>query len=395
VGARARAALGMAPLDPGPQVVVRHRVAFIDYFPTHYRRRLYERLAERMEVDFYFYSDERERWWNPKLALADQGDFRRIELRRTRVAGEMVMPGLVPRLTPRRYDAVIKSLNGRLMLPLTYATSRLRGLPFVLWTGMWYHPQTRFHRLSLPLTEAIYRGAAAIVPYGDHVRDFVLQTPGVAPEKVFVAGQAVEPERFSAVADGPGGEPRALFVGQFKSYKGIDELLSAWSELPSAAARLRMVGNGPLEAQVRTAAAADPRIELAGHVGQDRLPAELAAARCLVLPSVTTPVDREPWGLVVNEAMHAGRPVVVTDAVGAAAGGLVRDGRNGLVVPEKDPAALRAALTRLLDDRELAARLGAQARADAAEFTHDRMAAAFEAAVGHAVRLSAGRAAAS
>ena len=124
------------------------RVAFIDYFPTHYRRRLYERLAVRMDVDFYFYADERERYWNRKIPLVRDGDFRRIDLRRYRVAGQAVMPGLLPRLHRGRYDAVIKSLNGRVMLPLTCGVSRIRDLPFVLWTGMWYHPQSRFHRVS-------------------------------------------------------------------------------------------------------------------------------------------------------------------------------------------------------------------------------------------------------
>ena len=63
-----------------------------------------------------------------------------------------------------------------------------------------------------------------------------------------------------------------------------------------------------------------------------------------MLPSITTALDKEPWGLVVNEAMHAGLPVVATDAVGAAAGGLVRDGENGFVVPERDADALAAAV---------------------------------------------------
>jgi glycosyltransferase involved in cell wall biosynthesis len=364
---------------------VRYRVAFIDYLPAHYRQRLYERLAERMEVDFYFYSDERERFWNRKLPLAASGDFRRVELRRLRVADQMVMPGVLPRLNPRRYDAVIKSLNGRLMLPLTWAASRARGLPFVLWTGMWYHPQSRFHRLSRPLTEAIYRQAGAIVAYGEHVRRFVLQTPGVAPTKVFVAGQAVEPETFSAVPPANGDSSCVLFVGQLKEYKGIAELLAAWAGLDEPRATLRVVGNGPLEPDVRAAAARDGRVQLAGYVPQAQLPAELADARCLVLPSITTAVDREPWGLVVNEAMHAGRPVVVSDAVGAAAGGLVRQGENGLIVPEKQPLALREALETLLGDRERTRRMGEQARRDAARFTHDRMAAAFEQAVAHAV----------
>ena len=104
-----------------------------------------------------------------------------------------------------------------------------------------------------------------------------------------------------------------------------------------------------------------------------------------MLPSVTTAETNEPWGLVVNEAMHAGLPVIATDAVGAAAGGLVHDGQNGYVVPERNPERLGDAMRRLLGDPESAARMGRQARVDAAEFNYDRMADAFQSAVEYAV----------
>lgn len=373
---------------------MRRRIAFIDYFPTHYRRRLYERLAEKAEVDFYFFADERERYWNKKIPLAAEGDYRRVELRRWRIFEQAIMPGVASRLTPRRYDAVIKSLNGKLMLPLTYEVARARGLPFVLWTGMWYHPQTAIHRLSLPLTERIYRGAGAIVVYGEHVRRFVLETPGVAPEKMFVAGQAVEPERFSSIEPSQNGHAAVLFIGQFKEMKGISDLIEAWSGVASPTARLRLVGNGPLEGYVRAAAARDRRIEVVGYVPQEDLPRELGRSRCLVLPSVTTPLDKEPWGLVVNEAMHAGLPVVTTDAVGAAAGGLVEDGRNGFVVPEQRPAELARALSRMVGDSVLAREFGDRAREDVRRFSHDRMADAFLAAADHAIESRASAAAA-
>ena len=153
-----------------------------------------------MEVDFYFFADERERYWNRKIPLVEAGEFRRVELRRYRIAGEAVMPGIVLELSPRRYDAVVKSLNGKLMLPAVYLASRARDVPFVLWTGMWHHPRTSFHRLTRPATEHVYRSAEAIVTYGEHVKRFVADTSGVDPSKVYVAGQAVEAERFTAVA---------------------------------------------------------------------------------------------------------------------------------------------------------------------------------------------------
>jgi glycosyltransferase involved in cell wall biosynthesis len=370
---------------------VRRRVAFIDYFATHYRRRLYEELADRMEVDFYFFADERERYWNRRIPLVAAGDFRRIELRRYRVAGEPVMPGLARELSGRRYDAVVKSLNGRLMLPLVYFTSKTRAVPFVLWTGMWYHPQTAFHRASRPLTERLYRTADAIVAYGDHVKRFVVDSGGIDPRKVYVAGQAVEPERFRSIRSSPEGSTDVLFVGQFEDRKGVLPLLDAFAAVSDVSAKLRLVGNGSLEAEVSRRAARDRRVELVGYVPQSALPAELARARCLVLPSVTTKLDREPWGLVVNEAMHAGVPVVATDAVGAAAGGLVRDGRNGFVVPERDVSALTSAMRRLIEDPALARRMGDRGRVDVERFSHRAMADAFEAAVEHAVTAPARR----
>jgi glycosyltransferase involved in cell wall biosynthesis len=371
---------------------VGRRIAFIDYFATHYRRRLYEELARRMDVDFYFFADERERYWNRKIPLVESGAFRRIELRRYRIAGQAVMPGLAFRLDPRRYDAVVKSLNGKLMLPMVYGTSRVRRLPFVLWTGMWHHPTTAVHRVTRPLTEHVYRGAGAIVAYGEHVRRFLLETRGVEPRKVFVAGQAVEPERFTPIQPDRDGSPEVLFVGQFEERKGVADLLDAFAAVDDPTARLRLVGNGSLEEVIAARAGRDPRLDVVGYLPQDQLPDALRRARCLVLPSITTALDREPWGLVVNEAMHAGIPVIATDAVGAAAGGLVEHEINGLIVPERDPRALADAIRRVTADPAFARRLGDRARQDVERFSHRAMANAFVAAVEHAVATrSSGR----
>jgi glycosyltransferase involved in cell wall biosynthesis len=362
---------------------MRRRIAFIDYFPPHYRRGLYEELARRTEADFYFFSDERERWHNSAISAEREGDYRVVELRKVRIAGQAFTPGLALKLSPHRYDAVIKSLNGKLMLPLTFGTAKARRVPFVLWTGMWMHPDTAAHRHTQRLTEGVYRAADAIVVYGEHVKCFLGDVPGVDTAKVFVAGQAVNPGRFEQVK--PRGGPEALFVGQFKAYKGVLTLLDAWRSLSGVAGTLRLVGNGPLEDELRDRAAGADDVEVVGHVAQDDLPAQLARARFLVLPSETTATDREPWGLVVNEAMHAGLPVIATDAVGAAAGGLVRHGRNGLIVPEGRPRELAAAMRRLLEDPDEAATMGAQAREDVRGYTYARMTDAFEGAVDYAI----------
>ena len=91
----------------------------------------------------------------------------------------------------------------------------------------------------------------------------------------------------------------------------------------------------------------------------------------VVMPSIPTRDFREPWGLVANEAMSQGVPVIATDAVGAAAGGLVDHDRTGLVVPAGDSRALAQAMKRLHDDPSLRARLGAAARVAVASYTQD------------------------
>jgi glycosyltransferase involved in cell wall biosynthesis len=360
------------------------RVAFITNLAPHYRRPLYERLARRHEVDYFFASMEGEWYFNSNLKH-QHGDFNTPPVRSYRILGHPLMPGLVRVLKRDRYDVVVKCLNGRLMVPFTVLVSRMRGLPVVIWTGNWVHPDTTFHRLTRFMTEAVYRNADALLAYGDHVRAFLAEVPGVDPGKIFVPGQATDPTRFEAVSPVPTEVPEFVYVGQFEERKGVDVLLDAFQLLPQGIARLVLVGSGSQEAELRERASRIPGVEMAGYVPQEDLPERLARSRALVLPSVRTRSGKEPWGFVVNEAMHAGVPTVVTETVGAAAGGLVVDGRNGRVVPERDARALAEALRGLADDSERAAAMGVAARTDVERFNYDTMVDRFEAAMQHAV----------
>ncbi len=277
-----------------------------------------------------------------------------------------------------RYRAVIAGLDGRIALPGAYAAARARGVPFVLWATIWAHPRTAAHALSFLPTRHLYREADAVATYGPHVSRYVEHYRGTSAG-VVVAPQAVDVDHFGAPvsdaarsaarkrAGGPGTELLVLYVGRLVHEKGIATLLEGWrcAEL-GPGARLALAGHGPLEQTVRREL---PEARLLGQVTADALPALYAAADVLVLPSIHTASFREPWGLVVNEAMLQHTPVVASDAVGAAAGGLVRDGRNGFVVPAGNPDALAARLRALAGDAELRAELGAAAHADASAYT--------------------------
>ncbi len=140
--------------------------------------------------------------------------------------------------------------------------------------------------------------------------------------------------------------PYVLYAGRLAPEKGIEELVAATDGL-----RLVVAGDGPLRRLVPSALGFVPRPEF------ERLLAGAAAVAC--------PSRREGFGVACAEAMSYGRAVVASDVGGLR--DLVRHEETGLVVPPRDPAALRAALDRLLGDAELRARLGAAAR----EHVHD------------------------
>lgn len=287
-----------------------------------------------------------------------------------------------------RHRAVIAGLGGRVALPGSFLAARRAGIPFVLWASLWSHPGTLAHRASLRPLRAIYRGADAIATYGPHVSRYVSDLRG-GDEGVFEAPQSVDVAHFSRAvpaAERAAARVRAgasedefllLFAGRLEEEKGVRELLAAWRYADLDGAVLAFAGDGPM----RIAAATENAL---GTVSRSDLPALYATADALVLPSIRTATFTEPWGLVCNEAMHQATPVIASDAVGAAAGGLVRDGATGLVVPAGDASALAAAISTVAGDPGLRARLGAAAQARASAYTPAAWAAGMSRALRHA-----------
>jgi glycosyltransferase involved in cell wall biosynthesis len=192
---------------------------------------------------------------------------------------------------------------------------------------------------------------------------------GFDPAKVYSMPYAVDNQRFRSGAEAaaagrgaflaslglPAGRPRILFSGKLTHIKAPDVLLEAFARMGEPEASLCLVGDGPLrgrlEARARELGVAN-RVLFAGFRNQRELPAFYDAADVFVLPS-----RQEPWGLVVNEAMNAGRAIVVSDKVGSGPD-LVRPGENGAIVPTGDADALAAALRDVLASPARTAAMG-------------------------------------
>jgi glycosyltransferase involved in cell wall biosynthesis len=370
------------------------RIAYITNFCAHYRVKTYETLSQYVDTDFFFYSAGDEWYWMKSHGV-QTGRFKNEYLPGFRLGRTRITPTLPWKLWKNSYDVYIKCINGRFALPATYLVARLRGKPFVLWTGLWTRLQTPAHRLFYPLTRYIYRHADAIVAYGSHVKDFLVQE-GVPAERIFYGTHAVDNEEYNReVSEQEIQELREklqitpdkrviLYIGRLEYMKGLAYLIDAFASLKRSDAVLVLAGAGSAEAELRAQVerlGISEQVRFVGYVPIKESITYYALAWTLILNSITVPQGKEPWGLVVNEAFNQGTPAIASDAVGAAAGGLVRDGETGLVVPERDVPALAQAIQRMLDEPGLRERLSARAREVIATWDNEAMVKGFREAI--------------
>lgn len=211
------------------------------------------------------------------------------------------------------------------------------GKPFVV--QLWGTDAELARRLPLIARRLLRRARLVLCPstaLGDLARELGARSVRVVPSGVDIPESVPEPAEPAHV----------LYVGRLSEEKGVGELLEATAGIPRV-----IVGDGPLRDGVPDAVGFVPPAELGPYY-------ERAAV-------VVCPSRREGYGVVAREAMAYGRPVVAS-----AVGGLldaVEDGVTGVLVPPRDPAALRSALDRVLGDADVRRRLGAAGRDRAQE----------------------------
>lgn len=168
----------------------------------------------------------------------------------------------------------------------------------------------------------------------------------------------------------PPGRPVVLFASKLVARKRAGDLLAAYSRVCASwegdPPALVLVGDGPLRPRLEACAAGTGVVRFAGFRNQSEMPRFFDLCDVFVLPS-----EYEPWGLVVNEAMNAGRPIVVTDHVGAGAD-LVENGANGFVCPLGDVAALADAIRAVLSDPERAGDMGRRSLRRVADWSFEQ-----------------------
>lgn len=189
-------------------------------------------------------------------------------------------------------------------------------------------------------------------------KDLIFLAPNAVDNHLFASAAAVARKNEAAHRAELGLPGRYfLFVGRLVREKGVFELLAAYAKLDESVHRqigLVFAGDGSHRKQLEKQAAsiAPGVIRFAGFVQRDQLATYYALAEMFILPTYT-----DPWGLVVNEAMACGLPVILSRAAGCAAD-LVKDNWNGLLVPPGDEVSLRSAMNHLATRPDLCVAMG-------------------------------------
>ncbi len=231
---------------------------------------------------------------------------------------------------------------------ISWIVARLTGKKLMIWSEETPEVATHISASQRWLRRFLIPRADGWMGWGRRAVDYLVQQ-GAPASAVSFCPQAVDNDFWreaTAVARTKythGDQRRTvLFVGQLSTRKGIKELLDAIELIPPeilGGLRFMFVGSGSEAAVIRERAEKlhPATVEVHGVVPMERLPEFYAQARLVVFPTLS-----DVWGLVVNEAMAAGIPVIGSTRAGSAE--LIRDGENGVVVDPMDAQALAGAI---------------------------------------------------
>lgn len=345
------------------------KILFLQPGYAHYRRPLFDRLSESYNILFVFIRgqftypsfDKGNKGWNIICLHSEKHLFWPLKL--------------VWLLLFTEADVIISSLPTSVGSALLYLVSKLRKKKFILWTENWnfsYEYLQRpemYWKLRYAQYKFLVRKANALVVHGNHSYYYHLGL-GIPTDKAFVANhssldlsihESEDISRFPIVARQ---ERTILYFSRIIPRKGLDILIKAFKTLGSkmGGVRLLIAGDGEFRPFCENLAQELnlKNIKFLGSVPFEKAVYYYAMSDVFVLPSCLRG-QSEGWGLVINEAMSMGKPIITTDAVGAAYD-LVKNGVNGYVVKNGDVDDLYNALKRVLSDDKLMKTMGQNSR---------------------------------
>lgn len=353
---------------------MKRRLVIITEIISPYRIPLFNVLSEQPEVDlhviFLAETDPTLRQW--KVYKQEiRFSYEVLPSWRKRIAGYNLLlnGGLGGSLLAARPDAILCGGYSYFASWQALWWARNWGVPFFLWSESNLQDIRKGRALVELLKSEFFRQCSGFVVPGKSAAQYLL-SHGIKQGKIFTALNAVDNDLFAKEAASARAnadrlrvdlalpERYFLFVGRLVREKGIFELLSAYSSLDGVLRQqigLVFAGDGPCRAELESQASSisPGLIKFVGFTQREQLPAYYALGEMLILPTYT-----DTWGLVVNEAMACGLPVIVSSLAGCVSE-LVTNDWNGKIVEPKDVESLRAAMRSVAGRRKETLLMGA------------------------------------
>jgi glycosyltransferase involved in cell wall biosynthesis len=345
---------------------MKHRLVIITEIIAPYRIPVFNALAQHPEIDlrviFLAKTDPSMRQWR---VYAEEIKFSyeilpswRTRLKKYNLLLNQKVAGALRKANP---DVIVCGGYNYLASWQALRWAKRNRAPFLLWCESTANDNRAGHRVVESLKKNFFDKCDGCIVPGTAAGEYARQM-GVSPEYIFMAPNAVDNDRFASHANAARrNAPRVraelnlparyfLFAGRLVKSKGIFELWEAYGSLNEDVRSqfgLVFAGDGPLRPELESIAKSisPGTIRFAGFAQRDELASYYGLADCLVFPT-----HSDPWGLVVNEAMACGLPVICGQSAGCAAD-LVK--ANGRLIDSRNVDQLVHAMQEIATDVDL------------------------------------------
>lgn len=364
----------------------RLRLAILASHPIQYFAPLFRALAASKSIDLTVYYCSRhglDVTIDPEFGQAFSWDvpllegYRSVFLRNygwdegSGRFASLINPAIIECLRRERHDALIVHGYEHMSKWLAIAGAKIAGTPlFMRGESQLLTPRSPIRRLAKhAVLRPLMRALDGALYLGEENRRFYRHY-GLASDRLTHVPYVVDNDFFSARREAlrglrhgiradfgiPDGVTVVLAAGKLVPKKQPLQLLEAFARVRRRVpAFLLFAGDGPLRDDLTRRAGElgmTESVRVTGFLNQTEIPRAYVAADMLVLASRV-----EPWGLVVNEAMNFGLPIVATNAVGSATD-LIRENENGFIVPWSDYELLADRIEQLVSDADRRAEFG-------------------------------------
>jgi glycosyltransferase involved in cell wall biosynthesis len=303
---------------------MRKKIAILTNLISPYRVPLFLGLGAKFSttVAIGIQESNRPEWSRLDSALSNGGvsvlELSGLIFRRSEDRFLHINPGYLPFLLRERPDGVISfELGFRTACAVVFASIRKK--PLWIWSEGTLNSEHGIGAGKLFLRRLFVKTSARWITFGEESTRY-LSSIGVERERILQLQNGVDDKKFTAegtVAEICSPRPLILVVGQLIERKGIDLLLQSIQRIQSKGHvfSTRIIGSGPRRLLLESLSAKLQlqNIEFLGGVGADDLPAQYRAADVLVFPTL-----KDVWGLVANEALLCGTPVICSKYAGCA-----------------------------------------------------------------------------